>query len=127
MTTTKVPELRIRRVLYAPQDMIEKLHIQNDCKRKEAPAMLRRAYEFSVSCGKDGEDDARAPLFFHIRGERSTPLLRCLVIGAAVVGVIGIVGICTRVRRDLRIRRIYANRYAARLKAERLKRTHADA
>ena len=86
MTTTKVPELRIRRVLYAPQDMIEKLHIQNDCKRKEAPAMLRRAYEFSVSCGKDGEDDARAPLFFHIRGERSTPLLRCLVIGAAVVG-----------------------------------------
>ena len=50
-----------------------------------------------------------------------------VLVVAAVVGVIGIVGICTRVRRDLRIRRIYANRYAARLKAERLKRSHADA
>ena len=127
MTTTKVPGLRIRRVLYAPQDMIEKLHIQNDFKRKEPPAMLRRSYEFSVSCGRDGEDDARAPLFVHIRGERSTPLLRCLAVGGAVLGVIGVIGICAKVRRNLHIRRIYANRYAARLKAERLKRSYADA
>lgn len=127
MTTIKMPGLRVRRVLFVPRCPTDQRSIQHDGEQKNPPAMLRRSYAFSFSCGKDGEDGAQSPLYFHVHGERSEPLLRCLAVGAAAAGVIGMIGLCARVRRNLRLRKKYADRYAARLKAERLKRSRTQA
>lgn len=92
-----------------------------DAPHKKEPLVIRRTYDISTSCGREQDTEETAPLMMRIRGERATPLLRCVAVGAAIAGITAAAVIVLRFRDEWRIRRKYARRYADRLKQQRLR------
>lgn len=95
-----------------PHDKRNRMHGKN-------PLILRRTYDITAACTRQNTDEGDEPLALHIRGERSTPLLRYAVIGAAAIGVAVTAMYLSRVCREWQIRRKYARRYAERLREQR--------
>lgn len=101
-------QMHVRRVLHIPAVPVMKT---------DDPIVIRRNYDITAACGRssDGDDGA---VTMHMHLSRTTPLWRCIVIGAAVVGTAAaVIGIC-RARRHFLIRRKYARRYAERFKLQ---------
>lgn len=115
--------LHIRRILLRPDISNAVLsHPISDKKnksREKNPLVIRRTYDITAACTRQNADDAAISM--HVRGDRTTPLLRCALIGAAVIGIAASAALFFRVRRECQIRRKYARRYADRLKEQRLR------
>ena len=88
---------------------------------RENPVVIRRAYDIRTSCGRQNTDSAESPLLLHIRGEKTTPLLRCIAIGAAVVGGMAAAAVIGRLCGEWKLRRKYAKLYAERLQRQRMR------
>ena len=75
------------------------------------PLVFRRSYDISTAVCREKTKDADAPAAMHLRGTTETPLVRCALIGAAVVGGVmllsGIGQMCMRAK----YRRMYKQRY----------------
>ena len=106
MNHSKAPALHVRRAVHIPRLPIPKT---------DNPLVLRRTYHITAACGRQKDaDDGAVMMQMHLT--RSSPLWRCIAIGAAAVGITAaVIGIC-RAKRQLLIRRKYARRYAERLK-----------
>ena len=103
------------------------LHLSPAAEKSENPIVLRRTCDISAMCGRldDGEDNGA--VLMHVHTSKTTPLLRCIAIGAAVIGAAAVIaGIC-RAKRDLMIRRKYARRYADRYRRKLHRRTETAA
>ncbi len=107
---SKAHNAHIRRVLHIPAVPMSKT---------DDPIVIRRNYDITAACGRksDGEDGA---VMMQMHLSRTTPLWRCIAVGAAVIGVTAaVIGIC-RAKRQLLLRRKYARRYAEQLKLQKL-------
>ena len=117
--------LHIRRIRIRPaaHDTALQYHPQNKrCETQDAnPLIIRRTYDITAACTRSGSGEDDPPLSVHIRGERTTPLLRCVILGAAAVGVAVSASWFCRMSREWQIRRKYAHKYAERLKEQRLR------
>ncbi len=115
--------LRIRRIQLRPMTDIPVLSCHPQGKRNRShennPLVIRRTYDITAACTRQNADADDEPLSVHIRGERTTPLLRCAVIGAAAVGTVMTAMYLSRACREWRIRRSCARRYAERLRDQR--------
>ena len=88
--------------------------------KTDDPILLRRSCDITAACGRksDGEDGA---VMMQMHLSRTTPLWRCIAVGAAAIGVTAaLIGIC-RAKRQLLLRRKYARRYAEQLKLQKMK------
>ena len=107
-----------RNVSVHPQ-MIYRFHLPNKSspdRTEDNPIVIRRAYDISTACCRRNTATEDAPMSLHIRGEQSSPLVRCVLIGAAAVGAAAAAGMLCR----LRLRMKYRRRYAQRLKQMRM-------
>ena len=110
MNHSKTHTTHIRRVLHIPAVPMNKT---------DDPIVLRRNYDITASCGRrcDG-DDGTVMMQMHL--SRTTPLWRCIAVGAAAVGVTAaVIGFC-RAKRQFLLKRKYARRYAEQLKLQKL-------
>lgn len=106
--------LHLRRVLHIP--MTSGTCVKARHPVPDDPIVIRRIYDITATCGRQNKDSDDPPVTLHFRGEQSTPLLRCLAVGAAVIGIAAAAAVVCRVRQHWQIRRQYARRYADRLK-----------
>ena len=114
-----------RNVSVHPQ-MIYRFHLPNktphcraDAQRARTddnPIVIRRAYDISTTCSRRNTAEEDAPMSLHIRGEQSSSLVRCVLIGAAAVGAAAAAGMLCK----LHLRMKYRRRYAQRLKQMRI-------
>lgn len=123
MNHSPINGLHLRRIRLRPMTDIPMLscHPQNQRNRKHEknPLIIRRTYDITAACTRQNADAGDEALSVHIRGERTTPLLRCAVIGAAAVGAVMTAMYLSRACREWRIRRSCARRYAERLREQR--------
>lgn len=117
--------LHIRRIRIRPADDGTALLCRPQEKRSlpqtKNPLIIRRTYDITAACTRLNDAEEDAPLTVHIRGERAVPLLRCVVIGAAAIGIAVSVSLLGRMSREWQVRRKYARKYAERLKEQRFR------
>lgn len=123
MNHSPIHGLHIRRISLRPMinNAVLSCHPQDKRNRinEKNPLIIRRTYDISAACTRQNTGEGEEPLALHIRGERSTPLLRYAVIGAAAIGVAVTAMYLSRVCREWQLRRKYARRYAERLREQR--------
>ena len=93
----------------------------SELQKKHEPIVIRRTYDITTSCGrkqKHGHTAGNPPIEMHIQGETESSLLRCALIGTAVVCTIAAVGMLCRLHCAAKYRRKYAKRYAEKQKRE---------
>ena len=98
---------------------------KKDDSGSHAPLVLRRSFDIRASCGRENDTDGDScPISVRLCGTQSTPLLRCAAVGAAVIAAGTAAALLLRARRDLALRRRYAQHYEKRLakKAARIER-----
>lgn len=123
MNHSPIHGLHIRRISLRPMinNAVLSCHPQDKRNRinEKNPLIIRRTYDISAACTRQNTVEGEEPLALHIRGERSTPLLRYAVIGAAAIGVAVTAMYLSRVCREWQLRRKYARRYTERLREQR--------
>ena len=116
MNHSQAPTLHIRRILHVPM-------LSPSQKKSKAadPIVIRRTYDMTAACGRESEGEEGGAVTMRVRGTRTTPLGRCIAIGAAAVGVLAAAAAISRVRQSWIIRRKYARRYAALRRQQKLR------
>ncbi|MBR5869649.1 MAG: hypothetical protein IKZ09_01310 [Clostridia bacterium] len=80
--------------------------------RQKDPLVLRRTYDISAVCGRSGDKSGDGAVLMRVRGTKTTPLVRCIAVGAALVVGIAAIAACCRIRQSMRLQRKLARRYA---------------
>ena len=76
------------------------------------PLVLRRTYDISAVCGRKSDKSGDGAVLMRVRGTKTTPLVRCIAVGAALLCGIAAIAACCRIRQSMKLRRKYARRYA---------------
>ena len=118
MKDNAMPDLCIRRILHVLPggDGMLPVYKRTGGKCGKEPLILRRSYDFSVSCARQNSPEEDAIASVRLCGEHDAPLWRCVSVCAAVIGAAAAAAALMHFRREWQIRRKYARRYADRLK-----------
>lgn len=95
---------------------------QNAIREKNAknPVVLRRSYDLSAALCRRQTKDSDAPAVLHMNGTCETPLLRCMLLGAAACGLVLSFCMLKRMCLAAKLRRRYARRYADMLRTQKM-------
>lgn len=90
-------------------------------KNAKNPVILRRTYDLSAALCRRQTKDSDAPAVLHMSGTCETPLLRCMLLGAAACGLVLSFCMLKRMCLSAKLRRRYARRYADMLRARKMR------